>query len=126
MKVLRSEDIAILIMSELARQNDAYISLQFIAAKHGLSALYLKKIAHLLKQHGLVTSREGSSGGYKLAKDPKTVTLLDITKSITQLHEDVNNEVCPLNTQCMPQKIRKTLSQSWETGLSSVHLSEFI
>jgi len=43
---------------------------------------FLEQILLNLKQHGLVESKKGKGGGYNLAKDPSTVTLGSVIRSM--------------------------------------------
>lgn len=55
-----------------------YVSISSIAKKHKISAKFLSQIAQELKRAGILSSREGVSGGYELARDPKKIKVLDI------------------------------------------------
>ena len=53
-----------------------------LAEYHGVPAPYLAKSLQALMQAGLVTSRPGRSGGYRLARPPGQITLLDVFRAI--------------------------------------------
>ena len=73
-------EYACLAMLELAQQfsQPKPIQLRSIAKKHGIPSQFLVQIMQQLKQAGLVVSTRGASGGYRLAIEPKKITLLDM------------------------------------------------
>lgn len=84
MKISQKEDFAIILMSTLAKNySEKFISLSFIARETGLSPLFLKHIAVSLKNYGLILSREGVSGGYRLAKKPQKISAAEILQAIS-------------------------------------------
>lgn len=84
MKVSKREDFSLILMSALARQDSKkYISLGKIAKRYNLSPPFLKHIASDLKNHGLVKSKEGIDGGYKLSKSPKEITISEIINAVS-------------------------------------------
>ena len=60
----------------------AVMSLDEIAARHGLPKSFLAKIFVKLVRHGLVRSFRGSVRGYALARSPEEITLREILESI--------------------------------------------
>jgi Rrf2 family protein len=46
---------------------------------------YLGKLLQTLSRAGLLTSRKGVGGGFRLARDPETITLRDILEPIEHL-----------------------------------------
>lgn len=64
-------------MLELAIQNDSGqpVQVRRIAEAHGIPSRFLVQILLQLKGAGLVASTRGVSGGYRLAKDPREITL---------------------------------------------------
>ena len=43
---------------------------------------YLGKLLQQLANEGIVISRKGSGGGFRLGRDPKTITLYDVVGSV--------------------------------------------
>ena len=60
--------------------SENYVSVASIAQKHKISPKFLSQIAHELKKAGILTSKEGITGGYKLAKKPSEIKLLDVLR----------------------------------------------
>ncbi len=57
-----------------------FVSIASIAKKNQISPKFLSQIAAELKNAGILTSREGKSGGYTLAKSANKIKLLDVLK----------------------------------------------
>ncbi|KKQ44529.1 MAG: Transcriptional regulator [Candidatus Nomurabacteria bacterium GW2011_GWC1_37_9] len=85
MKISKREDFAIIFMSHLAAHgSNDYLSLSNVARQTGLSSLFLKHIALELKNNGLVESREGVQGGYRLKKKPEEITAAQILSAVNR------------------------------------------
>jgi Rrf2 family protein len=125
MKFIKQEDFAVLLMSELAKNyHKKLVSLSEVSATHGVSVLFLKKIARLLRGAGLVVSKEGATGGYALAKAPNVITVWDVLHagSGKQDTQSLSKNPCPLFTRCLPQRINKTIEESVEKSLRKISL----
>jgi len=130
MKLTRQEEIALILASELASHRNAYISLSDVAGMHGISALFLKKIARMLIKQGLIKSKEGQRGGYALGKLPEEISAWDIMQAVAGKSsgkgEIVGSFTCPLQRSCMPQTIRHLISESLKQYLSDITVDQFI
>ncbi|MGD9123509.1 MAG: Rrf2 family transcriptional regulator [Desulfarculaceae bacterium] len=70
-------------MLELAMQSgEGPVPLRDLAARQEISAKYLEQLLIPLKGAGLVKSVRGARGGYMLAKEPPTITLYEIVRSL--------------------------------------------
>lgn len=54
------------------------LQIRQIATRQNIPERYLEQLLLTLKQNGLVKSVRGPNGGYQLARDPQSITLLDI------------------------------------------------
>jgi Rrf2 family protein len=129
MKLPRSEDTAILLCCVLANNTGKTpVSLSSIAACHGLSALFLKKLARLLKEKGYLKSKEGVGGGYLLAKPPSRISVWNVISAIHP-EKQTDNPIqihCPINKQCLPQNIRQTIDRALEKHLSQITIADLL
>src|ERR687885_1804718 len=57
---------------------DAPVSLKAIAERESLPLAYLERIVALLRKAGFVDSTRGAHGGYRLARDPATLTMDEV------------------------------------------------
>ncbi len=125
MKRIKQEDFAVLLMSELAKNyGKKLVTLTEVATIHGVSMLFLKKIARFLRSAGLVVSKEGASGGYALASAPSTISVWDVLHAASGRadSQSLTHTPCPLFTQCLPQRINKTIEESIEKSLREITL----
>lgn len=126
MRIPRTEEISLLFMSELAlHYREESVSLSAIAERHGVSVLFLKKLARMLKQSGLIISKEGANGGYTLGKHPEEITVWDVLYAIDHTpnpHLSNTSVSCPLNMQCMPQTIYRTMNDALKQQFSGMTL----
>lgn len=57
--------------------NGGFAGASAIAAEIGAPANYLGKLLQTLTHHGIVESRKGAGGGFRLARPPSKISLLD-------------------------------------------------
>lgn len=62
--------------------DDGVLSAAALAEFHGVSTSYLLKHLQALSGAGIVTTRPGPTGGYRLARTPNDITLLDLVLAI--------------------------------------------
>ncbi|RMH59115.1 MAG: Rrf2 family transcriptional regulator [Candidatus Hydrogenedentota bacterium] len=100
----RTGDYAVRAMIRLAEMRERkYVGAGELARELDLPANYLGKIMSRLAQAGVLESRKGLGGGFRLKGDPGTVTLMDILDPIEDLRSfkncifDSANECDPLH-----------------------------
>jgi Rrf2 family iron-sulfur cluster assembly transcriptional regulator len=64
------------------RASNAPTPVKELAERTGLPQPYLEQILLALKTEGIVTSKRGVGGGYRLAKDPRDITLAEIVTAV--------------------------------------------
>lgn len=83
LRLSRKADYALIALKHLAQKGpSASMSASDIAASYGISTPLLAKVLQRLAKKGMVVARHGSSGGYTLARDPATITALDVVQAI--------------------------------------------
>lgn len=109
-------DYGVLMMVELAKTlPGTFLALSDIAKKRNISEKYLSQLIQPLKQAGFVASKEGSSGGYRLAKSARQISLqaiieaLDGPIQLVRCLED--KDKCPANHHCVTQSVWRELQQ---------------
>lgn len=90
--------VALHILISLAL-SDGWMTSEELAWSVGTNASMVRRILSALNRAGLVTSRAGPTGGVKLARDPRGITLLDALSAVDvkpaiALHKP--NRECPL------------------------------
>lgn len=65
------------------RQNpDRLITTEIIAERQSIPAKYLESILRQLRTSGIVDSRRGAEGGYRLARPPETITMAEALRAL--------------------------------------------
>jgi len=78
---------AIWALVNLAEAPDgAFVGSREVARTIGAPPNYLSKQLQILAREGLVLSQRGSGGGFRLARSPAKITLLDVLAPIDQVH----------------------------------------
>ncbi len=102
---------AISAMSRLAEayQEDRVLSSIEIARDRNLAQTLVAKLLTILSQAGLVDGSRGPGGGYRLARSPEKISLLDIVAVFERLEDRTvcpfgpgwcgKNDPCPLHDQ---------------------------
>jgi Rrf2 family transcriptional regulator, cysteine metabolism repressor len=80
MKLSARTEYACLAMLQLAHDYDSGepVQIRRIAEEHAIPARFLVQILLQLKGAGLVVSTRGATGGYRLARPPRDITLAEI------------------------------------------------
>ena len=78
MKLQKASSFALYAVLELAANPTHPLSGTEIAEKYGISAHHLAKVLRDLGRAGIVEAARGVGGGYRLAANPKRLTLLDV------------------------------------------------
>lgn len=89
----QTTEYALRAMSILATHPDQLVSTVAIAERAHIPANYLAKVLQQLTSQGLLKGRRGVGGGYKLAKEAASITLLDVIRAIGDFKA---LEHCPL------------------------------
>lgn len=82
-RLSRSTDYALMALSDLAAlPADETLSARRVAAGRGLPADLVAKILQGLRRAGLVSTRQGVLGGYRLARPPGEVPLVEVIEAV--------------------------------------------
>ncbi|MBI5366984.1 MAG: Rrf2 family transcriptional regulator, partial [Planctomycetes bacterium] len=80
MKWNKSTRFALYAAVEMARAGEELVTIPGVAAKYRISAHHLAKILPQFVRAGLAEAVRGKSGGFRLARAPKDISLLDIVE----------------------------------------------
>lgn len=83
MQFKASTDYGMRAILYLAAQGTTYSS-KDIAQDMSIPRDYLIQLAQLLRNAGLIEARPGKHGGYRLAKEPSDITVLQIMKALEE------------------------------------------
>ena len=83
MRVSAKSDYALRALIELARRADgAPVSAEEIGRRQDIPHGFLQAILADLRRAGLVISQRGQSGGWRMARDPDSVTVADVIRAV--------------------------------------------
>lgn len=79
------------------------VSLKRISEFEDISLKYLEQIFSRLKRNSIVVASRGISGGYKLAKEPETITIKDVIYAMDgpiKPVDCIDENACPKSSVC--------------------------
>src|SRR5436190_15580935 len=83
MHVSAKADYAVRAVAELAASDaDGFVTVEQLASRQGLPVKFLETIFTELRKDGLVISRRGVEGGYRLARPAGTVSVADVIRAV--------------------------------------------
>ena len=119
-------------MVDLAQHWDAgAVALKDIAKRQDISKKYLEQIVALLSAHDLVKATRGFSGGYRLARDPASITAADVfiatEGSLTYIDCTLDPQGCKRHKGCPTQPLWAgfaKIAQNYLEGITLKDLAE--
>ena len=81
-KVTAKADYAVRATLELATVQDGLVKGERIAQAQGIPLKFLENILIDLRHAGIVHAQRGAEGGYRLARDPASVTLGEVIRAV--------------------------------------------
>jgi Rrf2 family protein len=78
--------IAIHVLTLLAQADREVVTSETIAGSVNTNPVFIRRILGLLSRAGLVTSQPGVGGGWRLLRDPASITLLQVYRAVDEDH----------------------------------------
>lgn len=123
---------ALRIMLDLARHDqDGFVSLKEICDRQEVSMKYLETIVADLYRGGLVKSKRGKSGGYRLTADPENCNVYDIMRAAESNFSPVPCVAegmggCERSESCLTLPMWQKLDGLIEDYLSKISLKDLL
>jgi Rrf2 family transcriptional regulator, cysteine metabolism repressor len=74
---------AVLALAELARNTgDQPVPIGELARKRDVPVQFLEQLFAVLRRGGIISSQRGVKGGYRFAREPSTITVLEIVEML--------------------------------------------
>ena len=100
-----------------------------IVSEQKIPDSYLENILITLKAAGFIRTLRGANGGYQLTRDPKLITILEITNTLEGHMTPVpclDTDNCDLLNECASRSVWSEMYQAMEKVLRSYTLQDII
>ena len=130
LKISRMSDYAIVLLTALARDENAQLNARALAERTGLSLPSVGKLLKTLSAHGLLISQQGRNGGYRLARDIHRINLAHIIEAIdgpiamTDCFDASHD--CGLETHCAVRPHWQAINHGLHALLDEITLARLI
>lgn len=91
MPIAKKSRLAVAALLELARHSQPH-PLPQLSRRLRVSVSYLELLFGGLRRNGLVLSTRGPGGGYRLARSPATISVLDVVAAIDELDAEYSRQ----------------------------------
>lgn len=111
MQIRKETDYGIRCLVYLATTVNSYVKAETIAEEMEIPVKVIPRVLSRLNHAGLVMARNGVSGGHKLAKEAKQITILDIVSCMEDRIElNPNKRAVSRQTQAFISEINRCFS----------------
>lgn len=125
--------MAVHVLVMLAKYGDEKIKSEFVAGSVNTNPVVIRRLLGQLNQANLVESQTGASGGTRLARCPKEITLADVYKAVScgevfALHGKSPNRDCPVgrNIESVLCNLQKEIDKTVGDKLSQYTLQSVL
>ena len=73
---------AVVALAELARSGERPVPIAQIAERRDMPVQFLEQLFSTLRRDGLLLSQRGVRGGYRLARPPEEITVLEVVQAL--------------------------------------------
>ena len=128
-KVSRMADYAVLLLCRMNRNKDKVYSAHDLSLSTSLPITTISKILTKLRKAQIVASVRGVSGGYKLSKDARKISVGDIIDiidgkiALTVCIEENNNN-CGLASMCSSHSNWQIINNAVSNALNAVSIED--
>lgn len=131
MQLTKKASYSLIAALELARSpSGAPLSAPAIAERYSLPPAFVEKILHRLRQAGLVTSRQGRTGGYSLAVPPEDLSVRCVLEAVDESLDLVAclgpDPSCDLTEICPTRQAWGTINRRFLDLLDSLSLADLL
>jgi Rrf2 family protein len=124
---------AVTALVELARREEQLapgksVPLGTLAERRGMPVQFLEQVFAVLRRAGIVTSRRGATGGYRFARPPAVITVLDVVAALDGLPTpaECTQGLCDGGDGCGAASIWIEAEQAAEKVLAQTTLAELV
>jgi Rrf2 family protein len=121
-------------IAEMTKDKDEYVASDRIAASVNTSPVFIRRILGSLRKARLVHVQHGGTGaGWKLARKPESITLLDVYEAVVQkplfeLHHSNPNPGCLIGKGIQPalKPIYGSAENAMKQQLAQVTIADLV
>ena len=124
--------IALHILTLLSKTGDELMPSDYIAGSININPVLVRKEISNLRNLGLISSKEGKSGGYVLARPATQITLADVylavkNQPVLGIAKNTPNPACPVGKQINKKldELYIDLDQTLLKKLGSITIEDF-
>jgi Rrf2 family protein len=81
-RLSKRSDYGLIALRHLAQHSDESVSAREIAARYRIPAELMAKVLQKLVRKGLLVSQQGTNGGYVLARDPASISIVEVVEAL--------------------------------------------
>jgi Rrf2 family protein len=123
---------ALLVLGRDYLEDDSVVRIQAIADQQNIPKRFLEQILNDLKSAGVVESKRGVAGGYRLRRPPQQITLAEIVRHmdgplapVSCVSERYYEKCsCPDETRCPIRSVMKEVREATVKILESVTVAD--
>jgi FeS assembly SUF system regulator len=128
LRIGKLTDYATSVMTLLAAEPGALLSASDLAQRSRLELTTVSKLMKLLAAGGLVESRRGANGGYRLARPAEAISVADIVAAmegpIGVTECSLHDGLCDHESHCGTRGNWRRISEAVEQALRAIRLSD--
>ena len=130
LRVTRLTDYATVVLTVLAARPGDVLSAADLAACAGLELPTVAKVLRPLAQAGLVEGFRGASGGYRLARDPADISLVEVVEAMEgplgMTECSLHDGACGIQDSCGVRANWRQINDVVADALRAVTLAEML
>lgn len=129
LRLNRITDYAIVVLAQMAREPDRLVTAPHLAQDSAVPLPTVSKVLKDLAREGVLVSERGAHGGYRLARAPGEITVLEIIRalegpvSLTACVDGTEGN-CDVESLCPMRGNWDRVNRAIRTALESVSLAE--
>ena len=130
LRISKLTDYGTVVLAELARGEQGFVSAAEISATTGLALPTVSKLLKMLGRAGLVNSTRGAHGGYRLARSPAEISAADVIDalegpvSITEC--SAHGSHCDIESLCRVGGAWQRINVGIRRALDEISLSDLL
>ncbi len=129
LKITKRTDYGLTLLTALADNPNELLSLKMIAQDYDLPYKFIGQVATDLLAAGLIISKEGAAGGYKLSRPAEKISLsqvMEVLDGPIVKVDCLSGKDCPRHQCCGHKTVLMAVSQALAESLSQKTLSDLM